>query len=395
LNDPKDYDLVGIDRDTTIIDGTSSGVPLRISVHYNVSTENFTLRNSNSDGIRATVNGFKILEITNCVVRDNNGHGIKLIDADDFYIRDCEIFENSIRGISAYNSFGKIQSNYIGYNSGGIIAENNSELDIDNCIIEYNITDTKGAAVVAEAPSFEIDIINTIIKHNQTTHEGVIWVESYFLSRCINNYIYNNSENGTRGVIYYYGEVTNNTIVGNTSTWGSGGVFGGGATNNVIAYNSNYGIYSDSHCGGMEHNNIFGNFPTEVHCGGEDFSDMDILNRQSSSIFGNISCDPGFLLPDDYHINDTSCCIDNGTDGSAPSTDLDGDPRPWGAGYDIGADEFYFEMVPISNTTNILLLLSISILICMLCNNFDKLAGYYEKNYYFHRIRRIIYFKYI
>lgn len=55
----------------------------------------------------------------------------------------------------------------------------------------------------------------------------------------------------------------------------------------------------------------------------------------------NISLDPLFVDPadDDYHLRAGSPCIDAGTDAGV-TTDIDGDPRPIGAGVDIGADEY-------------------------------------------------------
>ena len=57
---------------------------------------------------------------------------------------------------------------------------------------------------------------------------------------------------------------------------------------------------------------------------------------------GNIGpCDPAFFVRNgDYHLTDSSCCIDAGTDVGAPDYDIDGDIRPYGDGYDMGADEF-------------------------------------------------------
>jgi uncharacterized repeat protein (TIGR01451 family) len=51
--------------------------------------------------------------------------------------------------------------------------------------------------------------------------------------------------------------------------------------------------------------------------------------------------DPAFVDPDngDYHIGVGSAAIDAGVDAGV-STDIDGEPRPAGAGFDIGADEF-------------------------------------------------------
>jgi len=66
---------------------------------------------------------------------------------------------------------------------------------------------------------------------------------------------------------------------------------------------------------------------------------------------GNINDDPLFVDPDgpdnipgneddDYHLTAGSPCIDTGTSSGAPATDLEGNPRPQGAGYDMGAYEF-------------------------------------------------------
>ena len=41
----------------------------------------------------------------------------------------------------------------------------------------------------------------------------------------------------------------------------------------------------------------------------------------------------------DYHLDKISPCIDAGTSTGAPPDDIDGESRPYGPGYDIGADE--------------------------------------------------------
>jgi len=48
---------------------------------------------------------------------------------------------------------------------------------------------------------------------------------------------------------------------------------------------------------------------------------------------------PAFA-PDGYHLTAASAAIDQGVNAGVP-TDVDGQPRPYGLGYDLGADEFY------------------------------------------------------
>jgi hypothetical protein len=48
------------------------------------------------------------------------------------------------------------------------------------------------------------------------------------------------------------------------------------------------------------------------------------------------------LANHDYHLNSTSQCIDAGTSTNAPATDYDGNPRPSGGGFDMGAYEYQY-----------------------------------------------------
>jgi hypothetical protein len=68
----------------------------------------------------------------------------------------------------------------------------------------------------------------------------------------------------------------------------------------------------------------------------------DLQDGAGNPDYNNISEDPVFVggSPYDLHLQGTSPCIDEGTAAGAPSVDLDGDPRPSGDGYDMGAYEF-------------------------------------------------------
>ena len=55
---------------------------------------------------------------------------------------------------------------------------------------------------------------------------------------------------------------------------------------------------------------------------------------------GNISADPRYVsFPNDLHLTVQSPCIDQGTSDGAPASDADGNARPAGVGYDVGAYE--------------------------------------------------------
>ncbi len=75
------------------------------------------------------------------------------------------------------------------------------------------------------------------------------------------------------------------------------------------------------------------------HRGSTDASDVAQVNALAGAA-ENISADPMFLAsPTDLHLSSGSPCIDRGTAEGAPATDGDGNPRPAGAGFDIGAYE--------------------------------------------------------
>jgi len=132
--------------------------------------------------------------------------------------------------------------------------------------------------------------------------------------------------NGERGI---YNENSNPTVVHNTimgNAWDGIECKGSNPTvmNNIICSNGGYGInaYSGSNpvC---SYNDVWNN-------GNGDYNGV-------TPGPGSISKDP--KLDATYHLLPSSPCIDAGTDAGV-YTDMDGDTRPMGLGFDIGADEY-------------------------------------------------------
>jgi hypothetical protein len=155
-------------------------------------------------------------------------------------------------------------------------------------------------------------------------------------------------------------KVVNNVFIKNRGTAGAGGiaVTGGAELVNVTATRNTAtlpisrggegggGVAIGS--GTILNSILWGNrgvHPRDLDVGvnlGLDHSDVNDQGGPGSvtDLGGNISADPLFVGPDHIHLSPGSPCIDTGTCTGAPTTDFEGDPRPTGAGCDMGADEF-------------------------------------------------------
>ncbi|MGW8178941.1 MAG: PKD domain-containing protein, partial [bacterium] len=174
---------------------------------------------------------------------------------------------------------------------------------------------------------------------------------NYSSSPTVTNCTFSGNSAGSGGGMYNNSSpsptVTNCTFSGNSA--GSGGGMSNFNSSPTVA-NCTFAGNSADYGGGMYN---YSSSPTVTNCILWGDTPQEIDNRQLSSPVvtysdvqggyagtGNIDANPLFVGGGDYHLTADSPCIDMGTTSGAPNTDFEGDPRPQGAGYDMGADEF-------------------------------------------------------
>lgn len=199
---------------------------------------------------------------------------------------------------------------------GGGISCYAAEPTISNCIITGNTGGFGGGIFLCDwGGDAAATIINCLITDNESSEAGGGIYCGDTAPTIINCTISGNSTTGDGGGIRSYGDAS--PTVFNTILWAN--TADGSPDEISVSEVASIDItYSDIQGGDPDN-------PGSPYPGP-----------------GNIDpCDPAFVGNGDYHLTKFSCCIDTGTDVGAPDYDIDGDNRPHGNGYDIGADEFY------------------------------------------------------
>jgi hypothetical protein len=246
-------------------------------------------------------------------------------------------------------------SNYLGgtpwrfglYSSGSHSAIVNN--NVHN--IAQNIVPSSAGGAGIEGDSWyggtNIDLIGNVVHDigpgDSFTIQGIYETAS---GNVMNNVVYRASGYGIH--LWHdanHVNIVNNTVFNNDK----GGIVVGGADfvnttgpadyvkveNNIVYDNKNYGIIE---AGATGTHNVYTN--NLVYDNGTNFSLQNGLVATNT-----ISADPKFVNyiatgGGDYHLAAGSPAIDAGMSSGAPTSDLDGQVRAQGAGYDIGAYEY-------------------------------------------------------
>ena len=253
--------------------------------------------------------------IANCTIRGNSadyGGGVDCYMSSSPTITDCTITGNtaSIRG-------------------GGICCRDESSPTITNCTVSDNTTHEKGGAGILCYHSSPIITNCTISDNTAALYDGggiyCLMSSSPTITNCMIT--------GNTAALRYGGGIccrndstesspiiTNCTISDNMAG-SSGGGIGGYSSSPTI---TNCILWENTP------DEIAGITPTVTY--------SDIQGGYEGE--GNIDDNPLLVGEGDYHLVEGSPCIDAGASEQVPDIDIDGDSRPQGSGYDIGADEY-------------------------------------------------------
>ncbi len=215
-------------------------------------------------------------------------------------------------------------------------------------------------ASALQSGTINLNLAGNIIRNNQTTNSGAgvgVYAENpgaIANAMLTNNLIDNNQTAGNGGGVYGFSNssanttliLTNNTISGNVANLIGGGlrVYAANSafTNATVKNNI---IWSNSAASGLDigiRNSLNGSATVSALFNdiGDVMMDADAPGTYNN-LGNNINADPLFVnfAGGDFYLRAGSPALEAGTADGAPTLDFEGQVRPQGIGYDLGADE--------------------------------------------------------
>ncbi|RLC84755.1 MAG: hypothetical protein DRI79_12405, partial [Chloroflexi bacterium] len=234
------------------------------------------------------------------------------------WVTGTRVIENVVvSNMAAMSATGHGGGIYVGGCKGAVLQGNR----VEHNVASANGQGSGGGLYVLSPISFTMT--NNIVAANHAFGKGGgLYLQATGGNRITGTLVHNtlavnDRGSGTNGRTALYVEGSNTTLV---------------LTNNLV-YHHTYGIYVGSGSTTTLHNTLFYANSTD-NTGGSG----TITN--TAPITGK---DP--LLDADYHLRPGSPAVDAGAPLPWLTADIDGDPRPLGGGYDIGADEVYLRVL--------------------------------------------------
>ena len=350
--------------DTATIDGASISVPewgglFDMSGKSYIRVSGLRIMNAgpgpHNPGILA--DGSSHIVIDNNVVSNTSDSGISVWNSEDVTVDNNEVEGACYGGYNESISVGgtdgfEVKHNHVIHGQKeGICAKDGSR---NGKVFGNRVHDTGAVGIYVDAwdkHTYNIEVFDNLV-HDTTAGNGFSLASETggMLEniRVYNNIAYHNryiglsiSINGPGGP---QGEhpmndihVVNNTLSDNGwETWGGGIAVDNPDAQDVVIRNNigSQNIYFQIVVGSaVEAENVT-----------IDHNLIDGYRGTEGETYGNqyVEGDPMFVYPAgaDFHLRQESPAIDQGSPADAPAMDFEGHPRPYGAGYDIGADEY-------------------------------------------------------
>jgi parallel beta-helix repeat protein len=177
----KSINLIGEDRDTTIIDGNQSEVVVYVTANL-INISRFTIKNGSYDGINIYNSSQHVIKDNN--IRENIRFGISLLLSNKSIIEDNTITNNKQDGIIIYRSKNNIiRNNHISDNKFGIWM---TYFSTGNTIT--------GNDIANRIQGIGVDLLSNVTIRGNNIHNNFFGISVYFCKKCIiekNNFIDN------------------------------------------------------------------------------------------------------------------------------------------------------------------------------------------------------------
>lgn len=312
---------------TAVIKGTGGGKGL-VAIGNHSFQRFVDITSSGSSGFGAYASGAHDLVFQNFGVDGSQDGGLVLLATSNILVDGCDIHGTNAKGTSADHEALSLGSGSSTIEVEHCSVHDNGEEGIDvkyddnaQAKIHDNVSaNNRGPDIYVDSSSSVQVYDNVTSGTKNNTKAGIgLAIEDYSTSKKMdqvkvyNNVSYGNAQAGLSFWVESSGTMSNIQIVNNT--------FSGNARGAITFDADKFGGTN------LLRNNIY--------------AEGNVSNSHFTSDH-NATGNPGFVNPGagDFHVRPGSTAvIDKGSASSAPAFDLDGTPRPTGAGYDIGAYE--------------------------------------------------------